>query len=447
MSKSKILIVDDDPAFCLMLATFLDKNGFESCKANTAKECLNILEKSSFSLVITDLRLPDFTGIEVLRKIKSVYPKTPVILMTGYGEIKTAVQAIKLGAYEYVTKPVNPDEILLMVNSALNPVDTDTRQYENSEDDLQYLTGTSEVSAKLEHYIDLVAPTSMSVLIRGESGTGKEWVARKIHQLSDRTGGPFIALDCGALSNELAASELFGHEKGSFTGAINDKVGQFEMANGGTLFLDEIGNLSYDVQIKLLRALQEKTIKKVGGKKEVAVNVRIIAASNEDLHDSVNVKGFREDLYHRLNEFTLDVPSLRERGADIGLFADYFLDRSNQELSKRVLGFSEQVKLIFQDYFWPGNIREMKNIIKRAVLLCTGTTIEEEHLPIEIAHRTLSSTAIESNDLRKQTEYQEREIIISTLKKTRYNKSKAADLLNIDRKTLYNKMKQYEIDH
>jgi two-component system response regulator HydG len=298
----------------------------------------------------------------------------------------------------------------------------------------------------LEQYITLVAPTTMSVLIMGESGTGKEYVACRIHQESNRSEGPFVALDCGVLSNELAASELFGHLKGSFTGAINDKIGQFEIANGGTLFLDEIGNLSYEVQIKLLRALQEKSIKKVGGKKDVVVDVRIIAASNDDLLESVKHQGFREDLYHRLNEFILEVPALRDRGEDIDLFADYFLDRSNEELSKHVSGFNPSVKAVFHEYSWPGNIREMKNVIKRAVLLCTSKEINEDCLPLEILHQPDSSKQVTSGDLRKQTESQEREIILSILEKTRYNKSKAAELLRIDRKTLYNKMKQYGIE-
>ncbi len=442
---SRILIVDDDPAFCLMLATFLDKSGFESGKALSGKECLSALEKARYDLVLTDLRLPDMTGIDVLREIKSQYPKVPVILMTGYGEIKTAVQAIKLGAYEYITKPVNPDEILLIVNSALE-AQLDHAISNQSISGFQYLTGTSQPSIKLEQYVTLVAPTNMSVLIMGESGTGKEYVARKIHQESNRSKGPFVALDCGALNNELAASELFGHVKGSFTGAVNDKIGQFEIANGGTLFLDEIGNLSYEVQIKLLRALQERSIKKVGGKKDLVVDVRIIAASNEDLRQSVKHQGFREDLYHRLNEFALDVPALRERAEDIDLFADYFLTNSNQELKKQVSGFNQTVKAVFHEYPWPGNIREMKNVIKRAVLLCTGNQVEEEHIPREIIDQPIVSRPSNTHNLKIQTESQEREIILSTLEKTRYNKSKAAELLSIDRKTLYNKMKQYNIE-
>lgn len=444
MDRSKILIVDDDPAFSLMLATYLEKKEFHTNRVHSGKECLRIFKKTIFDLVLTDLRLPDITGIDVLKEIKLQNREIPVILMTGYGEIKTAVQAIKLGAFEYVTKPVNPDEILMMVNSALSRSVNSNNKGKGS--GFYYLSGKDLVSEKLEEHITLVAPTTMSVLIKGESGTGKEFVARKIHRESARKDGPFVALDCGALSNELAASELFGHVKGSFTGAVSDKVGHFEIADKGTLFLDEVGNLSYEVQIKLLRTLQEKSVKKVGGKQDISVDVRIIAASNEDLREAVKHKGFREDLYHRLNEFSLEVPALRERRADIDLFAEYFLRQSNKELGKGLSGFSNSVKTIFHKYSWPGNIRELKNIIKRAVLLSATDQIEEEHLPVEIVRLPVQLQPA-AGDLRSQTEQQEREIILSTLTKTRYNKSKTAELLNIDRKTLYNKMKQYGIDN
>lgn len=445
---SKILIVDDDPAFCLMLATFLQKSGFETNRALSAKECLSTIKKDAYDLVLTDLRLPDLTGIDLLKELKLAEPQVPVVLMTGYGDIKTAVQAIKLGAFEYVTKPINPDEILLIAKGALAE-NSSSLPTTTSGPSFQYITGVSPQSLQLQEYITLVAPTIMSVLIRGESGTGKEYIARMIHQQSQRKEKPFVALDCGALSNELAASELFGHIKGSFTGAINDKVGQFELANGGTIFLDEIGNLSYQVQIKLLRAIQERKIKKIGGKNDISVDVRIIAASNEDLRKKVKDQGFREDLYHRLNEFTMEVPPLRERGEDIDLFAAHFLDQSNNELGKQVKKFSDEVRNVFHEYDWPGNIRELKNVIKRAVLLVNGQVISPDQIPAEIIYchnAANNSSQISSQDLKKQTEVQEREIILNTLEKTRYNKSKAAELLNIDRKTLYNKMKQYHID-
>jgi len=448
MGKPRILIVDDDPAFCLMLSTFLEKNGFQTVKVHSGKDCLAAMIKSGFDLILTDLRLPDINGIEVLQEIKKKHSDTPVVLMTGYGEIRTAVKAMKLGAFEYVSKPVNPDEILLIVKSALKPSEKGNNQPITTDGwDFKYLTGTSPQAAKLEKYIDLVAPTDMSVIIKGESGTGKEYVAQKIHRNSKRSQGPFVALDCGALSNELAASELFGHVKGSFTGAVSDKTGQFELADGGTLFLDEIGNLSYEVQVKLLRALQQKTVKKVGGKEDQPVDVRIIAASNEDLKQAVNAQGFREDLYHRLNEFALEVPALRDRGVDIDRFADFFLEQSKRELNKNVKGFSPKVLDLFHRYSWPGNVREMKNIVKRAVLLCQADEITEEQLPSELILDSIDQPTTVGNDLRSQTESQERQIIMETLQKTRYNKTKTAEMLKIDRKTLYNKMKQYGIDN
>ncbi|MDH3711416.1 MAG: sigma-54 dependent transcriptional regulator [Cyclobacteriaceae bacterium] len=441
---SKILIVDDDPAFCLMLSTFLEKNGFETNRALTAKECLAAVKKDSYDLILTDLRLPDLTGIDLLQTVKEENPALPVVLMTGYGDIKTAVQAIKLGAFEYVTKPINPDEILMITRSALA---ADQGVPEPLKPDFHYITGANKVSKKLQEYIQLVAPTTMSVLINGESGTGKEYVARIIHQLSKRKDQPFVALDCGALSNELAASELFGHIKGSFTGAINDKAGHFELAHGGTLFLDEIGNLSYEVQIKLLRAIQERSIKRIGGGRDIPVDVRLIAASNEDLREKVKTKGFREDLFHRLNEFSLDVPPLRDREDDIDIFAGHFLKVSNRELGKNVAGMDASVLQAFHQYNWPGNIRELKNVIKRAVLLSDGDMVQERNIPVEIIYSPNASISPStSNDLKSQTEIQEREIILSTLEKTRYNKSKAAQLLKIDRKTLYNKMKYYQIE-
>ena len=445
MKTFKILVVDDDPAFCLMLATFLGKKGFESHQVHSGKECVSAIEKSQYDLIVTDLRLPDLSGIDVLKHVKTHHSEIPVILMTGYGEIRSAVQAMKLGAFEYVSKPVNPDEILMMVKSAVE----NTAEKESADSQVShvpYITGKSEYSQRLEQHIELVAPTTMTVLIKGESGTGKEYVARKIHESSDRRKEPFVALDCGALSNELAASELFGHVKGSFTGAISDKSGQFELADGGTLFLDEIGNLSYEVQVKLLRALQEKMVRRVGGKKDRVVDVRIIAASNDELKEAAQNKGFREDLYHRLNEFSLEVPALRDRGEDIELFANYLLEQANSELHKSIKGFSPEVLAMFHQYSWPGNIREMRNIIKRGVLLCQHQFITLDQLPVEIANPMGPTSNISSMDLRSQTETQEREIIMTALRKTHYNKSKTAQLLKVDRKTLYNKMKQYGIE-
>lgn len=443
-----ILIVDDDATFCLMLKTFLEKKGFLVKEAFSFSEGLKHIKSSTFDVILTDIRLPDRDGLEILREVKSKSPQTPVILITGYGDIRTAVKAIKLGAYEYVTKPVNPDEILWTITSAFREHSEKGKVPTTSHD---FVAGISEGSVKLQEYISLVAPTNMSVLILGESGTGKEFVARKIHNESARAHKSFIAIDCGALPKELSASELFGHIKGSFTGAHADKTGQFTEANGGTLFLDEIGNLSYEVQIQLLRALQERKIKPVGGNKEIVVDVRIIAATNEDLSKAVQSGEFREDLYHRLNEFTLYVPKLSERPSDLMIFANHFLQLANKELNRTVQEFDENVVIVFKSYSWPGNIREMKNVVRRSVLLTPGRIVTTSALPSELYNKNVtierSSDIIVSGDnLKEVIDHIEYEKIKSVLEKVKYNKTKAAQLLNIDRKTLYNKLKLYDIE-
>lgn len=449
VTMNKVLVVDDDRTFNLMLKTFLTKNDFAVTQAYSATESLKIINnKEDFDLILVDLRLPDKTGLDLLKEIRSILSGVPVILMTSYADIKTAVTAIKMGAFEYVTKPINPDELLIHIKDSLNRKRKVSENASLAGINNQYVSGSSKEAAKINDYINLVAPTNMSVLVQGESGTGKEYVSRMIHEKSKRAGKPFVAVDCGALSKDLAASELFGHVKGSFTGAVTDKEGQFVVANEGTLFLDEIGNLSYDIQVKLLRAIQEKSIRKVGGNKDIKVNVRLITASNEDLADSVKKGNFREDLYHRLNEFKVEVPPLRDRDADVEQFALHFLKIANTELEKNVKGFSEEVLEKFFSYPWPGNLRELRNVVRRSVLLCTGDTITTEHLPSEMFSGTGPSrdAGYANGGLKMVTEQKEREMIISTLEKVRFNKSKAARILNIDRKTLYNKLKFYEID-
>jgi two-component system, NtrC family, response regulator HydG len=444
---TNILIVDDDATFCIMLRTFLEKKGYFVKEAFSFAEGLKAAKTNTFNIILTDIRLPDNDGLELLKEIKAKQPQVPVILMTGYGDIRTAVKAIKLGAFEYVTKPVNPDEILFIIQSALR----DNREEKiPAKGSFEYVTGISEAAAKLNEYISLVAPTSMSVLIMGDSGTGKEYVARKVHKESDRASKPFVAIDCGALPKDLAASEFFGHIKGSFTGAINDKTGQFVEANGGTLFLDEIGNLSYDVQIQLLRAIQERKVKRVGGNREIMVDVRIITATNEDLSQAVQRGNFREDLYHRLNEFTLIVPRLAERHADLMLFANHFLHLANKELNRNVQKLDERVITIFKSYPWPGNIREIRNVIRRSVLLTKGDAVTSDTLPQEMissSNNNLMAHVLNGDDLKETIDKIEYEKIRTVLEKVKYNKTKAAQLLNIDRKTLYNKLKQYNIEN
>jgi len=444
---SKILVIDDDTSFCVMLKTFLQKKGYEVTNAFTAKEAEEAIKNQTFDVVLTDIRLPDSDGIQILKSIKEVSFATQVILMTGYTDIKTAVSAMKMGAYDYVGKPINPDEILHTIEQSLKKK---TEKPEVSEKKAEkqivptsaFVKGISSTSDKLHEYINLVSPTNMSVLIIGDSGTGKEYIAHTIHTLSKRKEKPFIAVDCGAIPKELASSEFFGHIKGSFTGAINDKVGHFEAANGGTLFLDEVGNLSYEVQIQLLRALQERKVKPVGSNHEIKVDIRVVAATNEDLSEAVKRGDFREDLYHRLNEFCIQAPRLSERKHDIMIFAHHFLALANDDLEKNIQGFDDEVIELFMNYDWPGNLREMKNTIKRSVLLTKGDFIPSDVLPQEM----LTSANESELSVSYYSKENEETAIRSALERAGFNKSKAAKLLNIDRKTLYNKLKLYSID-
>ena len=440
---AKILLVDDDTTFGLMLKTWLTKRGFVVEDVFSAESALKKLQSEPFDIVLTDLRLPDKDGIFLLKNIKKHYVGTQVILMTGYADIYTAVESIKAGAFDYVSKPVIPEEILKKIQEALEQKERSVQKIQEKKRlSVPYVKGTSPEAEKLYEYIRLVAPTMMTVLITGESGSGKEYIARLIHAQSNRKDAPFVAVDCGAIPKDLAASEFFGHVKGAFTGAVNDKTGYFVAASGGTVFLDEIGNLSYDVQIQLLRALEERKVKPVGSDKEVAFDVRIVSATNENLTKAVAEGNFREDLYHRLNEFSLKALSLRERREDIPLFANHFLAASNQELGKEVIGFEEEVMRIFKNYIWPGNLREMRNVVKRATLLCQSGFIGKNDIPAELA----LSVTVTPEDFASRREKNEADLIREALMKTHNNKSEAARLLKIDRKTLYNKMKLYLIE-
>lgn len=436
-----ILIVEDDTTFAVMLQTWLSKKKFSVASVSGIAAAKKTLIESSVDLVLCDLRLPDGDGIDLLEWVSSRNVNVPLIVMTSYAAIPSAVQAMKLGARDYISKPVNPEDLLQKINEVFNAGVKTGKQIPVSEsvpEETNYLEGQSEAARQLYTYVKLVAPTSMSVLINGASGTGKEYVAKRIHQLSKRSEKPFVAIDCGAIPKELAASEFFGHKKGSFTGAIEDKVGAFIEADGGTIFLDEIGNLSYDVQVQLLRVLQERRVKPIGTTTEVKVDVRLIAATNEDLKAAIKSGAFREDLYHRINEFTIYMPRLCERGEDIPLFANFFLDQANRELEKPVPGFLPEAMERISQYTWPGNLREMRNTVMRAALLAQGNPIRVEHLgidmnidkPIDILHDPDS----------------ERTKIVSALQKCSGNKSKAAAMLGIDRKTLYNKLKLYQIE-
>jgi two-component system response regulator HydG len=463
----KILIVDDEVNIGVLLSKFLTRNSFSVSTATSGVTAMDYLAKEAYDLVLCDYRLEDTDGREMLIKIKESYPSTGVIIITGYSDIKLAVELIKLGAYDYITKPLYPDEILNTINKAIETqIALNTNQSETSSETTKqkaakqaykqvdnFVAGQSPASKELLKQIQLVAPTSYSVILTGESGTGKESVAKAIHLNSPRKDRPFVAMDCGSLTKELAGSEFFGHEKGSFTGALYTKIGHFEMANGGTLFLDEVGNLSYDIQAALLRTVQERKIKRIGSTKEIDLDVRIIVATNENLSNAIQKGKFREDLYHRFNEFSIGLPPLSQRGDDIMVFAYTFLDVANQELSRNVQGFSEEVVDCFLTYNWPGNVRELKNVVRRATLLTENQEIQLKALPLEISTYAKAS-AIESSisriekprDLKNAALEAEYDAILKVLREVNFNKTKAAKILNIDRKTLYNKMRAINLD-
>lgn len=451
----KIFIIDDDTFFCEILKKHLQNNNFEAEAVFNGKNAIAWLKNNSCDLVLCDYSLPDITGLELLQQIKAKDMNLPVVIMTAYAEVRMAVKLMKMGADDYVTKPIQHEELLLLINDLLKPKEQKNKKtqqktfYTNGD----FIIGESKKIKQLINLAKKVAPTDMSVIISGETGTGKEYIARFIHENSLRRDKPFMAIDCGAIPKDLANSELFGHVKGSFTGAIMDKSGVFQKADGGTLFLDEIGNLSYDVQLKLLRAIQERLVARVGDDKAKPVDIRIIAASNEDLIDQLEKNSFREDLYHRLNEFKIDLPPLRERIEDLLVFVDHFIGMANEQLNKNILGLTPEAQIIVQNYPWHGNLRELKNVIKRAVLLADSNRIDNKCFPPEIlnpqdnsiAEPPMETDLKSSSKLKNASSEIEKQLIIETIKKAGYNKSHAARMLNIDRKTLYNKIKIYEI--
>ena len=468
-----ILIVEDDIAFGTMLQTWLRRKGFEVEKATSVGAAVQLLTGTfgkEVDLVLSDLRLPDHDGLRLLAWMHEHDINAPFIVMTNYAEVQNAVLAMKSGAADYIAKPVQPDILLQKIKDAMeqnaqqasSTIQNSTTQNaptaHNSKLKTQnscsgkrlyepsakltaprHIEGKSEASRQLYSYVELVAPTPMSVLILGASGTGKEYVAHRIHDLSARADKPFFALDCGAIPRDVAASEFFGHKKGAFTGADTDKRGAFEMANGGTLFLDEVGNLSYEVQVQLLRALQERRIRPVGGTQEIPIDIRLVCATNENLEEAVGEGRFREDLYHRINEFTIYMPKLSERGSDLFLFADLFIRHANEELNRTVEGFDSEAAELLASHSWPGNLRELNNVVKRAVLLTRGNKITTAELTQAMGQiRT-------DNVLQLHDEDTERQRIITALQQTNGNKAKAARILGVDRKTIYNKIEKLGI--
>lgn len=449
---SHILIVEDDLTFATMMQTWLRKKGFDVDRVSSVSAAARQLtDTPSFDLILSDLRLPDHDGLFLLEWMRKHNLRIPFIVMTSYAEVQNAVLAMKTGASDYIAKPVQPDILLQKIRDALStpePAPTpqptvptpEAKVQEPTADVPRYIEGKSEASRQLYEYVGLVAPTPMSVLILGASGTGKEYVARRIHELSPRHNKPFFALDCGAIPKEVAASEFFGYVKGTFTGATTEKTGAFVEANGGTLFLDEVGNLSYDVQVQLLRALQERKVRPLGGAHEIDVDIRLVCATNGDLASLVADGQFREDLYHRINEFTIYMPELKDRGADIFLFADLFIKHANADLGRDVIGLDDKASERIASYAWPGNLRELNNVMRRATLLAKG-----KHIGLSELERSMApSTPTEPLALHDEQTEQQR--IEAALRATGGNKSKAAQLLAVDRKTLYNKMKRYGMD-
>ena len=469
----RALIIDDDIDLCLLLSRFLNKNGFETATAHSGSKGIALYDPANFDVVIADYRLDDMDGIKLIKGLKAKDPHVAILVITGYSDIKTAVEVIKLGAFDYITKPLIPDEVLSILNNLLNRKEnketegqtTDTGTGEKKRPSVNFYKGKSPASVFLHEQADIIARTNYSVLLYGESGTGKEVIASLIHDMSERSHKPFVALDCGTLSRELAGSELFGHVKGSFTGAIQDKEGHFELAEGGTLFLDEVGNLSSGVQAALLRVIQERKFKRVGGNKETPTDVRIIVASNENLAEAYRKGRFREDLYHRLNEFSIHLPPLRDRREDIVPLSEFFLEQSNKETKKNIGGFNDDVLNIFMEYSWPGNLREFRNVVRKAVLLTTadakigvGSLPQEivHYAPVHHTHSSFEQTIphfegfgpVESipgkDPLKGAASRAEFYTIMSVMQQVNFNKKKAAELLKIDRKTLYNKLKSFQ---
>lgn len=451
MEEIRILIVDDDITFALMLQTWLRKNGYEAESVTSVSSAKQKIKREPYSLILSDMRLPDEDGIALMQWLSANSMAIPVIVMTSFAEIQNAVNSMKLGACDYLSKPVNPSELLTKIAEALKSKKEDrqtgnTKIENNVETNPEdYIQGNSDLSRQLYQYVGLVAPTNMAVLICGESGTGKEHIARLIHQKSKRSKRPFVAIDCGSIPTELAVSEFFGHTKGSFTGALTDKEGAFEAANGGTLFLDEIGNLNYETQMHLLRALQEKKIKRVGSNTEISIDIRLVSATNENLEEAIAKGTFRNDLYHRISEFTIQMPELRNLKQDIMLYANFFLDMANKELGKDVAGFSDEVVRFLLEYGWPGNLRQLKNTVMRATLLSQGDMITVDALPQEIVRKKTENISSSSSSLLRDPN-DERNRIVNALHSSGGNKSVAARMLGIDRKTLYNKLKSLNID-
>ena len=446
-----ILIVDDNRDMQFTLSNVLKEEGYETIAVGDGERAIKEVKRSAPNLVLLDIKLPGMDGMKILEEMKQVDKDLIIVMLTAFGDVKDAVKAMRLGAFDYITKPFDNEEITLIIKKALHT------QYLSKEVEvlrkrlgektaIEEVMGESSQIKQILNQINIIAPTNMTVILQGESGTGKELISQMIYQKSLRKDKPFVAVDCGAIPETLVESELFGYEKGAFTGADERKEGKFEQANSGSLFLDEIGNLSDSIQMKLLRVIQERKIQHLGGKKDIKVDVRIIVATKINLYDAMKAGKFRDDLFHRLNEFCIDLPPLRERKEDISVLAKYFLEEANNALNKNIKGFSIEVMKFFLCYDWLGNVRELKNLVKRAVLLCDSEYITSSHLSLNIAHakeNTLKLTDGLNSDVSFEDAAKEfeRDLIKKALEKAEGNKIKAAKILRINRKALYRKMK------
>ncbi|MEL6820667.1 MAG: sigma-54 dependent transcriptional regulator [Calditrichota bacterium] len=449
MKNYRILIVDDDANLRVGMSTILEDEGFEVAEAENGRDGIEKLGRGVYDLIITDYKMNEMDGLRFLEQLKQEYPSLKVIMVTGFGTIENAVEAMRLGAINYITKPIKPKKLVQVVKETLHVSDSDDASDEDKETRMEKyhhfhkLVGQSKAMQQVYRRIKEVAATDIPVLIVGESGTGKEMVANAVHEMSQRQKRAFVAVNTGAIPRELVASELFGHLKGAFTGAIADKKGTFEEANEGTLFLDEIGTMSQKVQISLLRVLETQVIERVGSNRSIKVDVRIIAATNENLETMIENNEFREDLYYRLNVFTVELPPLRDRKGDISYLSNYYRERFNIELNKNVTGFSPRALEALEAYQWPGNVRELRNIILRAVLSATNQ-VDVKHLPNSVVKPGLAKVNITFKPGVALSEV-EKTMIIQTLKAVKGNKLKAATVLGISRRSLYNKLEEYNI--
>jgi DNA-binding NtrC family response regulator len=450
MIKPNILVIDDDDAHRAAMVVMLEDEDYEVGDAASGEEALELLNNHSFDLIITDFKMQKIDGMELLKIITDRNPLQRVIMVTGYGSIEHAVEAIHTGALDYIPKPVDPKKLKNTIKKALETAQTRDRKKPKADKKplpaihFNEIVGKGKQIKNVLRKIREIADIDVPVLITGESGTGKELVARAIHQASKRSDKPFIAVNTGAISKDLIISELFGHEKGSFTGAIDQKKGKFEEANGGTLFLDEISTMSETVQIALLRVLENHTIDRVGGKREIPVNVRIVAATNENLEDCIENGTFREDLYYRLNVYLIELPPLRERKEDIPLLTDHFIYHFNQEYDRHIKGISSEAMILLKEYGWRGNVRELRNVIIRS-MISAKDEIKKSDLPIDTIKGTMSNEEIRFQAGMSLPEI-EKESIIKTMRKVKGNKAKAAELLGISRRSLYNKIAEYGIE-